>query len=60
MRVLVFGDSITQGFWDTEGGWVERLRKYYDQYYTLTTCSQSSIGRTQIDRRQSWLVEQVL
>lgn len=30
MRVLVFGDSITQGFWDTEGGWAGRLRKYYD------------------------------
>jgi lysophospholipase L1-like esterase len=30
MRVLVFGDSISQGFWDTEGGWVARLRKYYD------------------------------
>jgi len=31
MRVLVFGDSITQGFWDSEGGWVARLRKYYDK-----------------------------
>lgn len=31
MRVLVFGASITQGFWDTEGGWVARLRKHYDQ-----------------------------
>jgi lysophospholipase L1-like esterase len=31
MRVLVFGDSITQGFWDVEGGWVSRLRKAYDQ-----------------------------
>lgn len=31
MRVLVFGASITQGFWDTEGGWVQRLRRYYDQ-----------------------------
>jgi lysophospholipase L1-like esterase len=31
MRVLVFGDSITQGFWDTEGGWVARLRKHYDE-----------------------------
>ncbi len=31
MRVLVFGDSITQGFWDTEGGWVERIRKHYNQ-----------------------------
>jgi lysophospholipase L1-like esterase len=30
MRVLVFGASITQGFWDTEGGWVGRLRRYYD------------------------------
>jgi len=31
MRVLVFGDSITQGYWDTEGGWVNRLRQYYDE-----------------------------
>ncbi len=31
MRVLVFGDSITQGYWDTEGGWVNRLRKHYDE-----------------------------
>ncbi len=29
MRVLVFGDSITWGFWDTEGGWATRLRNYY-------------------------------
>ncbi len=27
MRVLVFGDSITYGAWDTEGGWVERFKK---------------------------------
>lgn len=31
MRVLVFGDSITQGYWDTEGGWVDKLRKYYSK-----------------------------
>lgn len=31
MRVLVFGDSITQGFWDAEGGWVEHIREHYDQ-----------------------------
>ena len=31
MRVLAFGASITQGFWDSEGGWVARLRKHYDQ-----------------------------
>ena len=30
MRVLVFGDSITQGFWDSEGGWVARIRKHFD------------------------------
>lgn len=31
MRILFFGDSITQGFWDTAGGWVERIRKDYDK-----------------------------
>lgn len=31
MRVLIFGDSITQGFWDTQGGWVQRLRTHYDR-----------------------------
>lgn len=27
MRILIFGDSITYGAWDTEGGWVERLKR---------------------------------
>ncbi len=27
MRVLIFGDSITYGAWDTEAGWVERLKR---------------------------------
>lgn len=31
MRILVFGDSITQGYWDTEGGWVDKLRKHFDE-----------------------------
>lgn len=31
MRVLVFGDSIAQGYYDYEGGWVERLRAHYDK-----------------------------
>lgn len=26
MRILIFGDSITYGYNDTEGGWAERLR----------------------------------
>ncbi len=31
MRILIFGDSITQGLWDVEGGWVDRLRRSYDE-----------------------------
>lgn len=31
MKVLCFGDSITWGAWDTQGGWVERLRRKVDQ-----------------------------
>ena len=27
MRVLAFGDSIMYGAWDTEGGWVDRLKR---------------------------------
>lgn len=27
VRILVFGDSIAYGAWDTEGGWVERLKR---------------------------------
>jgi lysophospholipase L1-like esterase len=30
MRVLVFGASGVQGFWDSQGGWVLRLRSHYD------------------------------
>lgn len=26
MRILVFGDSITYGAWDSQAGWVERLK----------------------------------
>ena len=32
-QILVFGASITQGLWDKEGGWVNRLRKYLDSLY---------------------------
>lgn len=27
MRVLVFGDSVAYGAWDTQGGWVARLKR---------------------------------
>lgn len=30
MIVYFFGDSITQGFWDSEGGWPARVRKHSD------------------------------
>ncbi len=29
-QILVFGDSITYGAWDLEGGWVQRLRRFLD------------------------------
>ncbi len=31
VTLLVFGDSITYGAWDLEGGWVQRLRKFLDK-----------------------------
>ncbi len=30
MRVLIFGDSITHGLWDENGGWVQRLAAHYN------------------------------
>src|SRR3990170_5657557 len=27
-NILVFGDSITQGHYDIEGGWVDRIKRY--------------------------------
>ncbi|HLC55730.1 MAG TPA: SGNH/GDSL hydrolase family protein [Candidatus Nanoarchaeia archaeon] len=30
-QILVFGDSISYGAWDIEGGWVQRLRRYLDK-----------------------------
>jgi lysophospholipase L1-like esterase len=29
MRILIFGDSIAQGFWDETGGWVDKLKRHY-------------------------------
>lgn len=31
MIILIFGDSITYGCWDEEGGWVSRLKKFLDK-----------------------------
>ncbi len=30
-KILCFGDSITYGAWDSEGGWVARVRKQIDR-----------------------------
>jgi isoamyl acetate esterase len=30
-QILIFGDSITYGAWDKEGGWAQRLRKWLDE-----------------------------
>lgn len=31
MRIYAFGDSITQGFFDSQGGWTQRLANSYHQ-----------------------------
>lgn len=31
MNILVFGDSITYGYYDNKGGWAKRLYKIYNQ-----------------------------
>lgn len=36
MRILIFGDSIAQGFFDTQGGWATRIANHYHQQ-TLQT-----------------------
>lgn len=33
MRILAFGDSITYGAWDSEGGWADRLKRWAHQRY---------------------------
>lgn len=32
MQIFAFGDSITYGSWDGEGGWVDRLKRVAYQY----------------------------
>lgn len=34
-KIIVIGDSIVYGKWDSEGGWVVRLRKWIDEKYNL-------------------------
>jgi lysophospholipase L1-like esterase len=30
-NICIFGDSIAYGYYDSEGGWVDRLKRYYFQ-----------------------------
>jgi len=32
-RILCFGDSIVMGTWDSQGGWVDRLKKHFHAEY---------------------------
>jgi lysophospholipase L1-like esterase len=34
-RILVIGDSLAYGKWDSRGGWVARLREYVDQHFNI-------------------------
>lgn len=31
MRFIIFGDSITQGLWDSKGGWADRLKAHVQE-----------------------------
>jgi lysophospholipase L1-like esterase len=44
VSILCFGDSITQGFVDLEGGWTQRLRRRLDQEATLMGPHEPSVG----------------
>ena len=41
MRILIFGASVTQGLWDTHGGWVQRLAR---EYHSATLASMLAGG----------------
>lgn len=43
MRILIFGDSIVQGFWDVGGGWVQRIRRKYERRATEPGGSHTTI-----------------
>ncbi len=35
-KIVVFGDSIAYGKWDSDGGWVAQLRKYIDEKHNIS------------------------
>ncbi|MBS3073436.1 hypothetical protein J4465_01410 [Candidatus Pacearchaeota archaeon] len=34
-RIIIFGDSVAYGAWDSKGGWVERLKEFLDKRFLL-------------------------
>ncbi len=40
-NILVFGDSVGQGYYDKEGGWVDRLKKYLLEHEIVHNWNQS-------------------
>lgn len=41
MKIHIFGDSLVYGKWDSQGGWVQRLRTYIDTKYNIGEESQN-------------------
>lgn len=66
MRIIVFGDSIAYGAWDKEGGWVSRLRKFFDKitindpdfYCVIYNCSISGNTTKDLLKRFKFEIEQ--
>ena len=44
MRILIFGNSITQGYHDTQGGWVARLLGAFIKKYGADTPGVFNLG----------------
>jgi lysophospholipase L1-like esterase len=65
-QILIFGDSITYGACDLEGGWVARLRKFVDQkglsdpdyYYLVYNLGISGNNSTDILKRFEFEAQQ--
>lgn len=50
VQILFFGPSTTYGAWDSEGGYVQRLRKYLDKKVIDSNCARLLNGETKISQ----------
>jgi len=65
-QIFVFGDSITYGAWDKEGGWVQRLRRFLDEkvltssdfYYLVYNLGVSGDNTCDLLKRFKFEIEQ--